>query len=34
MPEDRLPFLDSLPAKRSDGSLKAYMQDAVSKGCK
>jgi len=34
MPEDRLPFLDSLLAKRGDGSLRAYMQDAVSKGCK
>ena len=34
MPDDRLPFLDGLLAKRSDGSLHTYMQDAVAKGCK
>jgi hypothetical protein len=34
MPEDRLPYLDDLVAKRNDGSLKAYMQAAVPKGCK
>ena len=34
MPDDRLPFLDGLLARRADGTLRAYMQDAVAKSCK
>ena len=34
MPDDRLPFLDGLLAKKNEGSLRAYMQDAAARGCK
>jgi hypothetical protein len=33
-PEGRLPFLDDLLKKRDAGTLEAYMQEAVPKGCK
>ena len=33
MPEKRLPFLDDLLVKRGNGTLGAYMKDAVTKGC-
>ena len=34
MPDDRLPFLDGLLAKRTEGTFRVHMQHAVAKGCK
>jgi len=34
MPEERLPFLDGLLERRDQGTLDAYMPDAVAEGCK
>jgi hypothetical protein len=34
MPEERLPFLDGLLERRDQGTLAAYMPDAVAEGCK
>ncbi len=33
-PEGRLPFLDEMLKRRDEGTLEAYMADAVPKGCK
>jgi len=33
-PEGRLPFLDGLLKQRDEGTLAAYLSDAVAKGCK
>ena len=34
MPESRVPFLDDMLKKRDEGTLHAYMRDAVAKACK
>lgn len=34
LPDERLPFLDGLLKRRDEGTLAAYMPEAVEKGCK